>query len=60
MLLQPKEMAGFLLLLNQLICKFNTMVADILEEIFPAVSDRILSVIPRDILPSGPDAVTEV
>ncbi|XP_061352775.1 exportin-T [Gastrolobium bilobum] len=56
---EPKQMAGFLLLLNQLICKFNTLVHDILEEIFPAVADRIFSVIPRDGLPLGPDAVTE-
>jgi exportin-T len=59
-LLQPKQMSGFLLLLNQLICKFNILVRDILEEIFPSVADRIFSVIPREGLPSGPDAVTEV
>ncbi|XP_027349623.1 exportin-T isoform X1 [Abrus precatorius] len=57
--IEPKQMTGFLLLLNQLICKFNTLVHDILEEIFPAVADRIFSVIPRDGLPLGPDAVTE-
>ncbi|KAJ1390755.1 Exportin-1/Importin-beta-like [Sesbania bispinosa] len=57
--IEPKQIAGFLLLLNQLICKFNTLVHDILEEIFPAVADRIFSVIPRDGLPSGLDAVTE-
>jgi len=54
-------MVGFLLLLNQLICKFNTLMRDILEEIFPAVVERIFSVIPRNGLPSpGPDAITEV
>lgn len=53
-------MVGFLLLLNQLICKFNILVRDILEEIFPAVAGRVFSVIPRDGLPSGPGAVTEV
>ncbi|KAI4355426.1 hypothetical protein L6164_004202 [Bauhinia variegata] len=56
---EPKEMVGFLVLLNQLICKFNTLVHDILEQIFPAVAGRIFSVIPRDELPSGPGAVTE-
>ncbi|KAK7277040.1 hypothetical protein RIF29_18189 [Crotalaria pallida] len=57
--IEPKEMIGFLVLLNQLICKFSTSVRDIVEEIFPAVADRIFSVIPRDGLPSGPGAVTE-
>ncbi|KAF7814037.1 exportin-T [Senna tora] len=56
---EPKEMVGFLLLLNQLILKFNILVRDILEEIFPAVAGRVFSVIPRDGLPSGPGAVTE-
>ncbi|KAI4329079.1 hypothetical protein L6164_021381 [Bauhinia variegata] len=56
---EPKEMVGFLVLLNQLICKFNTLLHDILEEIFPAVAVRIFSVIPRDELLSGPGAVTE-
>ncbi|KAG5056349.1 hypothetical protein JHK85_008859 [Glycine max] len=54
-------MVGFLLLLNQLICKFNTLVRDILEEIFPSIAERIFSVIPRNGLPSsGSDAITEV
>ncbi|KAL5156311.1 Exportin-T [Glycine soja] len=57
--IEPKQMVGFLLLLNQLICKFNTLVHDILEEIFPSVAERIFSVIPRNGLPSGPDAITE-
>lgn len=57
--IEPKQMVGFLLLLNQLICKFNTSVHDILEEIFPAVAERIFSVIPTNGLPSGPDAITE-
>lgn len=57
--IEPKQMVGFLLLLNQLICKFNASVHDILEEIFPAVAERIFSVIPTNGLPSGPDAITE-
>ncbi|RDX61303.1 Exportin-T, partial [Mucuna pruriens] len=57
--IEPKQMVGFLLLLNQLICKFNTLVRDILEEIFPAVAERIFSVIPRNGVSSGPGAVTE-
>ncbi|KAJ7963291.1 exportin-T [Quillaja saponaria] len=56
---EPKEMVGFLVLLNQLICKFNTSVHNILEELFPAISGRIFNSIPRDALPSGPGTVTE-
>ncbi|XP_054783899.1 exportin-T [Prosopis cineraria] len=56
---EPKEMVSFLLLLNQLICKFNVLVRDILEEIFPAVAGRIFSIIPRESLPFGSGAVTE-
>ncbi|XP_059456969.1 exportin-T [Corylus avellana] len=56
---EPKEMVGFLLLLNQLICKFNNMFHDILEEVFPAIAGRIFSVIPRDAFPSGPGTNTE-
>ncbi|KAJ0007649.1 hypothetical protein Pint_29138 [Pistacia integerrima] len=56
---EPKEMVGFLVLLNQLICKFNTSVRDILDEIFPAIAGRIFNVIPRDGFPSGPGTNTE-
>ncbi|XP_057736307.1 exportin-T [Arachis stenosperma] len=57
---EPKEMVGFLLLLNQLMCKFNTSVHDILEESFPAVAGRVLSVIAGDALLLGPGAVTAI
>ncbi|CAN6707457.1 unnamed protein product [Malus baccata var. baccata] len=51
---EPKELVGLLLLLNQLICKFNTLFRDILDEVFPAITGRILNIIPVDTLPSGP------
>ncbi|KAK6284314.1 hypothetical protein POUND7_003266 [Theobroma cacao] len=56
---EPKEMVGFLLLLNQLICKFSTLVHDILEEVFPAIAGRIFSAIRRIADSSGPEANTE-
>ncbi|XP_047317021.1 exportin-T-like [Impatiens glandulifera] len=56
---EPKETTGLLLLLNQLICKFNTAVHDILEEVYPAIASRILNVLPRDVVPSGPGYNTE-
>ena len=51
---------GFLVLINQLICKFSTLVRDILEEIYPAVAGRIFNILPRDPFPSGPESSTEV
>lgn len=56
---EPKEMVSFLLLLNQIICKFHTLFRDILEEVFPAIAGRIFNVIPRDGFPSGPGTNTE-
>ncbi|XP_008342570.1 exportin-T-like isoform X2 [Malus sylvestris] len=56
---EPKELVGLLLLLNQLICKFNTLFRDILDEVFPAITGRILNIIPVDTLPSGPGFNTE-
>ncbi|XP_068660519.1 exportin-T-like [Aristolochia californica] len=56
---EPKEMVGFLVLINQLICKFSTSVRDILEEIFPAIASRTFDILPRDALPSGPGSNTE-
>ncbi|CAN1827329.1 PSD [Linum perenne] len=56
---ETKEMVGLLVLLNQLICKFNTGVHSILEEVFPAIAGRIFTIIPRNGFPSGPGTNTE-
>ncbi|XP_075107327.1 exportin-T-like isoform X2 [Nicotiana tabacum] len=56
---EPKELAGLLVLLNQLICKFNTGVRDILEEVYPAIASRVFNVLPRDAFPTGPGSNTE-
>ncbi|GAB4842638.1 hypothetical protein Ancab_012611 [Ancistrocladus abbreviatus] len=56
---EPKEMVGFLVLLNQLICKFNTSVHGILEEVFPAIASRVFGILPQDALPSGPGSNIE-
>lgn len=58
--MQPKELVGFLVLLNQLICKFNTEVYDILEEVYPVIAGRLFSILPRGDIPSGPGGSTEV
>ncbi|KAF8026914.1 hypothetical protein BT93_F3414 [Corymbia citriodora subsp. variegata] len=58
--IEPKEMASFLLLLNQIICKFNKLAHDVLEELFPAIAGRIFSIIiPMEAIASGPGANTE-
>ncbi|CAK9150118.1 unnamed protein product [Ilex paraguariensis] len=56
---EPKELAGLLLLINQLICKFNTAVQEILEEVYPAIASRIFNILPKDGFPSGPGSNTE-
>lgn len=56
---EPKELVGFLVLLNQLICKFNTSVQDILENVYPVIAGRIFSILPRDAILSGPGSNTE-
>ncbi|PIN02939.1 hypothetical protein CDL12_24537 [Handroanthus impetiginosus] len=56
---EPKELVGFLVLLNQLICKFGTLVRDILEEVYPAIASRALSILPRSEMESGPGSCAE-
>ncbi|GJS35095.1 exportin-T [Tanacetum coccineum] len=56
---EPKELVGFLVLLNQLICKFNTSVKDILENVYPVIAGRVFAIIPRDTTLSGPGSNTE-
>ncbi|CAA6664224.1 unnamed protein product [Spirodela intermedia] len=56
---EPKEMVEFLLLINQLICKFNTSVGGILEDIFPTVASRMFSILPKDGFPSAPGGNVE-
>lgn len=53
-------MIAFIVLLNQLICKFSTSVHGILEDVFPTIASRIFNIIPRDSLPSGPGTNIEV
>eukprot|EP00258_Populus_trichocarpa_P033471 XP_024449490.1 exportin-T [Populus trichocarpa] len=53
---EPKEMVGFLVLLNQLICKFNASMHHIVEEVFPAIASRIFRIVS---LPSGDGTSSE-
>ncbi|GFZ00944.1 ARM repeat superfamily protein [Actinidia rufa] len=56
---EPKKMVAFLVLLNQLICKFNTGLHDILEQVYPSIANRIFNILPREGFPSGPGSNTE-
>lgn len=56
---EPKELVNFLVLLNQLICKFRSAVKDIMEEVYPVIAGRIFNILPRDGFPSGPGSNTE-
>ncbi|PSR96202.1 Exportin-T like [Actinidia chinensis var. chinensis] len=56
---EPKKMVAFLVLLNQLICKFNTGLHDILEQVYPSIASRIFNILPREGFPSGPGSNTE-
>lgn len=58
--MQPKELVNFLVLLNQLICKFRGAVQAIMEEVYPVIAGRIFNILPRDGFPSGPGSNTEV
>ncbi|KAK4773473.1 hypothetical protein SAY87_028492 [Trapa incisa] len=56
---EPAEMARFLVLVNQLICKFSISVQDIIAEVFPVIVGRIFGMIPMDTVLSGPGTNTE-
>lgn len=59
-MLQPKELVGFLVLLNQLICKFSAEVRDILEVVYPVIASRVFNILPRNDIQSGPGSCAEV
>ncbi|XP_057842753.2 exportin-T isoform X2 [Cryptomeria japonica] len=56
---EPKEMMEFLVLANQLICKFKSAMTSILEEVFPFIVNRVFSIFPKDSIPTGPGSNTE-
>ncbi|KAL0354470.1 UNVERIFIED_CONTAM: Exportin-T [Sesamum radiatum] len=56
---EPKELVAFLVLLNQLICKFGTGVGEILEVIYPVIASRAFNILPRSDIQSGPGSCPE-
>lgn len=59
-LMQPVEMVRFIVLLNQLLCKFSILVQDIVEEVFPVIASRFFHMIPAGAILLGPGTNTEV
>ncbi|KAI3463220.1 hypothetical protein Pfo_019883 [Paulownia fortunei] len=56
---EPKELVGFLVLLNQLICKFSVGIHDILEEVYPIIASRTFDILPKNDIPLGTGSCTE-
>lgn len=57
---EPKELVGFLVLLNQLICKFSIGVHGILEDVYPVIAGRAFHILPRtDVLSGAGGGCTE-
>lgn len=53
-------MADFLVLINQLISKFNISIAGILGDIFPTIVSRVFQLLPSDAFSFDPGYNTEV
>ncbi|XP_074583228.1 exportin-T-like isoform X2 [Curcuma longa] len=56
---EPEDMVDFLVLVNQLICKFSTSLEPILEDVFPAIASRLIEILPRDAFSAVPGCITE-
>lgn len=53
-------MVDFLLLVNQMISKFKTLVGSILEEVYPDIASRAFLILSQDAFQTGPGGTTEV
>lgn len=53
-------MVEFLVLVNQIICKFKSSASAILEEIFPTIASRLSAILSQDAFSAGPASNTEV
>ncbi|XP_052175339.1 exportin-T isoform X2 [Diospyros lotus] len=56
---EPKDMVSFLVLLNQLICKFKSALHEILKDVYPGIANKIFNILPREAFPSGPGSNAE-
>ena len=53
-------MVEFLVLVNQVICKFNSSASGILEDVFPTIASRLSVILSQDAFSTGPEGNTEV
>jgi hypothetical protein len=53
-------MVEFLVLVNQIICKFKSSASNILEDVFPTVASRLSMILSQDAFSAGPASNTEV
>ncbi|KAG8099387.1 hypothetical protein GUJ93_ZPchr0013g34943 [Zizania palustris] len=56
---EAKDMVEFLVLINQIICKFNSSARAILEDVFPAIASHISVILSQDAFANGPASCTE-
>ncbi|XP_008670571.1 exportin-T isoform X2 [Zea mays] len=56
---KAKDMVEFLVLVNQIICKFKSSASAILEEIFPTIASRLSAILSQDAFSAGPASNTE-
>ena len=53
-------MVEFLVLINQVICKFSSSASGILEDVFPTIASRLSMILSQDAFSTGPAGTTEV
>lgn len=56
---EPKDMVDFLVLVNQVICKFGASLESTLEELFPTIASRLFLILSSEAFPSGQGSNTE-
>lgn len=56
---EAKDMVDFLVLINQIICKFNSSASGILEDVFPTIASRLSVILSQDAFSTGPAGNTE-
>jgi len=56
---EAKDMVEFLVLVNQIICKFKSSASTILEEIFPTIASHLSVILSQDAFSAGPASNTE-
>ncbi|CAD6217137.1 unnamed protein product [Miscanthus lutarioriparius] len=56
---EAKDMVEFLVLVNQIICKFKSSASAILEEVFPTIASHLSVILSQDAFSAGPASNTE-